>query len=446
MRTHWTSPLVKAWFFIFLLGFQIGKDFLNGGFNNFSSIQVAFQQAPWWLWLLPVLLLVLLAFMYWGWWTTRYYADAEEFRFENTGPFSSSQRIAYAHIRSVETQASLGARLLRLAEVQIDAGGTDKIKLKYLTAAKAIELRATLLNRAHLEQQRTQIVIPTVQPAMPVGVAPDELVLARLTLTDLVLGTLISWQFLVTVAGIIIPIVISLCIDKAPLASLVVPFVLGLAGYLNSNILKPMGHTVGLTSSGALRTSCGLTTLTTRLVPAERVLSVSIIQPQPWRWLNRWKVTVALQSTSGEELLDTDLLPIGTREQVIAVLGGLWPTLDAAQLLAAPSTVFQQPPRRARWVAPLTWSWAGWRIDQEVLLVRSGTALVRTQTVIPHRRVMSAALSQGPWQRRHTLATVTISVPKKSGGAAIEHLDASDARRFLDYELAQAKLARNQSK
>jgi putative membrane protein len=61
---------------------------------------------------------------------------------------------------------------------------------------------------------------------------------------------------------------------------------------------------------------------------------------------------------------------------------------------------------------------------------------------VPHERVQSARLSQGPLQRRLGLATVHLDTSPGPVQPTAHHRDAQDARNLLDAEVNLARLAR----
>ena len=83
----------------------------------------------------------------------------------------------------------------------------------------------------------------------------------------------------------------------------------------------------------------------------------------------------------------------------------------------------------------------GWGSDESVLLTRNGW-LTRTQQVVPHARVQSLALSQGPLTRRLGLASVDVHTTQALSFNAARHLDAATARDLLLAATRSARTAR----
>jgi putative membrane protein len=88
----------------------------------------------------------------------------------------------------------------------------------------------------------------------------------------------------------------------------------------------------------------------------------------------------------------------------------------------------------------------GWRFqvagaDSRVFVTRRGRWTRRTD-VVPHGRLQSVRLSQGPLQRRLGLATVHVDPTPGPARPTAAHRDAGEARRLLDREVLAARSAR----
>jgi len=137
----------------------------------------------------------------------------------------------------------------------------------------------------------------------------------------------------------------------------------------------------------------------------------------------------------GERSTATIFLPIGPPPQVQVALSALWPGLRLDAL------TFRPAPRRARWLDPLGWRWTAHAHDAQVVVGRRG-ALTRSQIVVPHARLQSVRLHQGPWERRLGLADVALHTTNTLGVDRVVHLDAAEARGLLLAELGRARAAR----
>ena len=76
-------------------------------------------------------------------------------------------------------------------------------------------------------------------------------------------------------------------------------------------------------------------------------------------------------------------------------------------------------------------------------LVVSREGLVNRRThVVPHARVQSLQLHQGPWQRRLGLADLQVDSPPGPVKVRARHRDAPEARALLEQENEVARRAR----
>jgi putative membrane protein len=128
------------------------------------------------------------------------------------------------------------------------------------------------------------------------------------------------------------------------------------------------------------------------------------------------------------------LLPVAPREVAEAVVERVLPGLGSREL------AWVSAPERVRVRAPVQWRALAVAADERVFAVRGGR-LVRRWAMVPHARTQSVHLTQGPWQRRLGVATVSVDVA--DGPVAVDglHQDAAVARRMADEQAERAKLA-----
>ncbi len=93
------------------------------------------------------------------------------------------------------------------------------------------------------------------------------------------------------------------------------------------------------------------------------------------------------------------VLPYGTWPEVLRVLRSVWPEVDLTRI--APH---RQPPR-ARWLTPFSFKNHSWGVSDDVIVADDGW-LTRSRQIVPHRRMQSIGIEQGPLQRRLGLASV----------------------------------------
>lgn len=443
-RMHPLSPLVRVWFFVVAAGYFVISSLVQGDIpwnDLLPYLQELIAQTPWLLGLAGLFVLSIGA-GYWGWWTTKLVMDDHELRVENTGAFQESKRIAYSRIQSVDVNQPLAARLLGLAELSVEVGSEPPTKFAFLTRKRAGEIRDYLMARAHRQQVTTHDTQRSASAWDDTG--QGDHVLIRLNPGEIILGALLSSQLPFLVLACLIPLGISIWLQQPILAlgAGVLPLVLAVGGFLSKQLFGQFNFTLAITPAG-LRITRGLTTLRSQTIPAHRVQSVRISQPLLWRPLKRARLTLTvLGMPTGEDAQDasTIYLPIGDPRQIQLALAALWPDLRLQDLR------FQRTPRRARWLSPLSWSWLGYAADQKVLAVRDGW-LDRHQTIIPHARLQSMQIHQGPFERRLGLATVRAMTASALDRVHIKHLEAGQARwlAFGEMDAARASRGREQT-
>ncbi|MFZ0139948.1 MAG: PH domain-containing protein [Aeromicrobium sp.] len=371
-------------------------------------------------------------FGYLTWWFTRYLIDGTELRITSGIFQKSSRRIPYERIQSVDIAEPFLARIIGLAELRIEmAGGNDsRTTLRFLPLDDARRLRRLLLGRAH-GQSVEDLEVETAEPELEV--------IAHVSPGRVVLGTVLSLDFLAAVMGAIAAVVAALWFDQ------VVAFVGGvtvipwLGRIVAKRVLIQWDFTLTRTDTG-LRIERGLLSRSSQSIPFARVQGVAVEEPYVWRRLGwqRLEVDVAgygSQGSSDSSDINSTLLPIADPALAAAVLDELVPGAQSTPEERVPV------PRRSWPFAPIGWRYRWVAADDVAFVARSGW-LERTTDVVPHARTQSVELRQGPWQRRLNVATVEIHTPKGPVDADGPHLDAADAHRVAFTQLALARRAR----
>ena len=265
--------------------------------------------------------------------------------------------------------------------------------------------------------------------------------LVRLNPGEIILGALLSLELVFLLAAFGIPLVASLVLDQPwiLIGGGLLPLAFALWGYLAKRVIGQFNYTLAQTPGG-LRVARGLTTLASQTVPTHRVQAIQVTQPVLWRLIGRYRIDVTVLGSvevdsSGDTSTATLLLPVGTAAQVRVALDAVWPGLRLDAIAITPS------PRRARWLEPLAAAWNGHGFDDQVLVARHGW-FQRREFVVPHARLQSIALHQGPIDRRVGIATVALHTSNPLGGGRIVHMDAASARSLVLDEMVRARTAR----
>jgi putative membrane protein len=192
----------------------------------------------------------------------------------------------------------------------------------------------------------------------------------------------------------------------------VLPGLVGSIGFYINRIVKSLRFSIAGTPDG-IRVGYGLLSTSNDTLPPGRIHAVEVLQPLLWRSTGWWTIRITRASNSSTPgaagQANTTLLPVGDRDDVTRVLGLVLPEFvgdtSSALLLAGilgrgeDGDGFVNAPRRGRFLRPFSWRRTGFAIDPNALLLRSG-AVWRHLVIVPHARLQSIALRQGPIERR----------------------------------------------
>ena len=374
-----------------------------------------------------------ITFGYLSWWFMRYLIDGTELRITSGILQKSSRRIPYERIQSVDIAEPFLARIIGLAELRIEmAGGkSSRSTLRFLPLEDARRLRRLLLGRAH-GRTADDMDVDTGEPELEL--------IAHVSPGRVVLGTVLSLDFLAAALGTVGVLVAAIWFDQViALIGGIIPLLTWLGQIVGKRILTQWDFTLTRSVDG-LRIERGLLSRSSQSIPFARVQGVAVEEPYIWRRLGwqRLEVDVAgygAQSDGDSSDINSTLLPIADPALAAAVLDELIP--GARPEHTDPVRV----PRRSRPFAPIGWRYRWVAADDVAFIARSGW-LERTTDVVPHARTQSVELRQGPWQRRLGVATVEIHTPQGPVDADGPHLDAADARQVALAQLTRARRAR----
>ena len=399
-RPHPLTPFIRGWVVLLALVIGVGRDFLPGGGEP--------RELPPLQWIFGGLSLIVLAAGVAGfvsWRFTRFVVDADELRVDTGAIFRRSTRIAFDKVQSIDVVQPLAARLFGLAELQLDVGSHERVKLRYLQLTRAYALRDYLLSRAR--GYRAELVAHARSDSVLEDLTHADEVLVRVPPQTLLLAAVTSHEFAWIVLGGIIAVVAGLVWDQTWLAlGFAISTGSTLVGFVGRRITGQFNYTLSRRPHG-LRIARGLTSLTSQSLPPRRIQAVQISQSPVWRRLGLYRLDIEVigwggvtedENTTG---VSTILLPAGTIEQVRVALAAVWPQADfeAVELHGAP--------RRARWLHPFSQPFLRWGYDDRLAVARHGW-LVRRWQLVPHARTQSVRVTQGPLSRRLRLADLEL--------------------------------------
>ncbi|MEV7614707.1 PH domain-containing protein [Streptomyces sp. NPDC089799] len=357
-----------------------------------------------------------------SWWFTRYAVTGTELRIRTGLVFRRTAHIRLERLQAVDVTRPLLARFAGVAKLKLDVIGTEeKDELAFLGEREAVALRAELLALA---------AGFTPAEAATVGEAPVRELLRLPTprLVRSLLLTLSSWGALA--AALAVPVVVWLLSDSLWATLLTLLPVLGAAwSGTAGRFLTEYDWTVAESPDG-LRLDHGLLDRAHETVPPGRVQTVRIVEPLLWRRLGWVRVELAVAG-SGNDVL----VPVAPREEAYAVVARVLPGVDLSALAFAPS-----PARGARWVVPVWWKGYGLAVSPEVFAARHGRLCRRTE-IVPHAKVQSVRLTQGPWERARGLADVCVDTGA-DGTVTARLRDAVQAAELLRAQADRSRTGR----
>ncbi|MFD3700174.1 PH domain-containing protein [Streptomyces sp. NPDC058646] len=372
--------------------------------------------------LLAALVLVFGAYGFLSWWVTHYAVTDSELRIRSGLLFRRTAHIRLDRIQAVDVTRPLLARVVGVAQLRLDVIGAEaKDELSFLSEKDAVALRAELLARA-------AGFAPA--EAVRVGEAPERQLL-HVRPRDLVVSLLLSLGVWAALAGGIIGPVVVWWLSASPWAAVVtlLPLLGAVWAASAGRFLAEYDWRVAESPDG-LRLDHGLLDRAHETVPPGRVQTVRIVEPLLWRRRGWVRVELAVAGSKNDVLV-----PVAAREAAYAVVARVLPGVDLAGLAFAPS-----PRAGSRWVVPVWWKGYGLAVSPEVFAARRGRLCRRTE-IVPHAKVQSVRLSQGPWERARGVADVRVDTGA-NGTVTARLREAAEAAVLLDAQAARSRTSR----
>ncbi|MFF4015127.1 PH domain-containing protein [Streptomyces sp. NPDC001843] len=352
-----------------------------------------------------------------SWWFTHFAVTDTELRIRTGLVFRRTAHIRIERIQAVDVTQPLLARVAGVAKLRIDVVGADKKdELAFLGEDEARALRAELLARAAGFAPETAHEVGEAPARELMRVPPRGLALA-LVLTGA------SWVSLA--AALVVPPVLWLATHSVwTVLATGVPLLGGAGARSAGRFVAEYDWTVAESPDG-LRIDHGLLDRTHETVPPGRVQTVRVVEPLLWR--GRGWVRVELDVAGSSNSL---LVPVAPRAVAESVVARVLPGVTVPSVLA-------RPPRRAGWCLPVWWRGHGIAVTDTVFAVRHGL-LRRRLSLVPHAKVQSVRLTQGPWARLWRVADVHVD----TGAGKTVTARLRDAREAAALLHAQAERSR----
>lgn len=455
-RFHPLSPLLRG-------GIAMGAVAAYVVSNQFDAWFGADSQLPagtplQWVALATIAVVAAMGLLFWlSWRVSRFRIGATTLEVRTGLLFRQHREVRYDRIQAVDLRRPLLARLAGLSEVRVQAAGGSgsDARLAFLREPEAHEVRARLMDLAGRSDERPAATAERA-PADPTGGAlagtpageavagPPAETVVRVPAARLVQSALFSGRTLFMLAAV--PTLLAgLALGRSGLVAVLGPALLGVGGNAFRDLARQWNFALVRDGDG-IHVRRGLTELKSSSVPVHRLQAVSVRQPAFWRLTDWWRIEVNVAGVGpGADNSDSVLLPVGTRAEAMRVLTVLRPGADSAPVLAGmvgdADAAYVVAPERAAWLSPLVRTRHGYAVTPDALLVRGGRVR-RFVDVVPHARIQSLRLRQGPVQRRLRLATVEILSTPGATEPRVRHLSVGDASALLNEQVLRSSRAR----
>ncbi|MFJ6415072.1 PH domain-containing protein [Paeniglutamicibacter sp. NPDC091659] len=482
-RVHPVSPLVRGWLAVVAVAFVYGQNTLSSFFGEEESYPGE-EFVDGGSLLVPILIgsgilvLILLGFLG-SWWFTKYQITDRHVNVNSGMVFRQQRQARIDRVQSIDIAQPLVARIFGLAELRFDVAdsGSAAMSLAFIKLSEAQALRNTILARAaglKAAEAPQRFRAPGEEREEPAGddavadpgvgarapssarvQAASEYVVATVPTGRLVGSLLLRPVTMVVVLGAA-GLAVAMSTIEGFTAFYLIPAFLGLGGALWNHINTGYNFKAA-TSADGLRLSYGLLDTRHQTVPPGRVQAIKVSAPFFWRRFGWYRVAVNVAGIGGAGAEDSAersvLLPVGTYEDVLAVLSVVLPdpgTPAAREFFAAAINGsgedhgFTVSPRRVRPLSPLAHRRQGYAVTDTALVARSG-ALHRTAAIVPHERTQGIRLHQGPLARRFGVAELRLATIAGPVVPVVRQMDLDEARALFLAQSDRAAIARKKS-
>ena len=505
-RLHPLSPLIKAWkgvtVLLAIVLFQNTNLFVNSLSSDYAHSLGTGRIVLIAVGGLLGLVLILGLISYLSWRVTRFAVTDSGVYYRSGILLRTLKQARLERIQGVDIQHPLLGRVFGLGTIDIEvAGGAgSKVAFGFLKTQELEDLRAEILARASgvfsdatvaqagsfaPHHSKAGVPVPGTNagygegtPLPPAGASspsatagmtlrrfapsapervlykvPSGRLLGSLILTSGVfVGVLVLLAVLVGVG------VLTTLIGAGGLSGVVglLPILLAMGAIVWKRFAGEFNFT-GAVSPDGIRTRSGLLETRSQTIPPNRIHAVRIQRPLLWRWVGWYRVTITQAGFAAQNQEETKkgfstdlLLPVGTREDaelamwlVVRDLGVPDPQafMSAALDGTGEGVGFIPVSTRARILDPLVKKRRAVALTQTCLVIRDGW-LSWDLSVIPVERVQSLKLTQGPLERRLSLADVEAQIVPGTTPCRARHLDVSAAVALSEGVRERARIRR----
>lgn len=505
-RLHPLSPLIKAWkgvtVLLAIVLFQNTNLFVNSLSSDYAHSLGTGRIVLIAVGGLLGLVLILGLISYLSWRVTRFAVTDSGVYYRSGILLRTLKQARLERIQGVDIQHPLLGRVFGLGTIDIEvAGGAgSKVAFGFLKTQELEDLRAEILARASgvfsdatvaqagsfaPHHSKAGVPVPGTNagygegtplppagassPSATAGMTPrrfapsaPERVLYKVPsgrlLGSLILTSGVFVGVLVLLAVLVGVGVLTTLIGAGGLSGVVglLPILLAMGAIVWKRFAGEFNFT-GAVSPDGIRTRSGLLETRSQTIPPNRIHAVRIQRPLLWRWVGWYRVTITQAGFAAQNQEETKkgfstdlLLPVGTRADaelalwlVVRDLGVPDPQafMSAALDGTGEGVGFIPVSTRARILDPLVKKRRAVALTQTCLVIRDGW-LSWDLSVIPVERVQSLKLTQGPLERRLSLADVEAQIVPGTTPCRARHLDVSAAVALSEGLRERARIRR----
>lgn len=481
-RVHPVSPLVRGWIVVLAILYFFGQNSIENVFQagEQPADDGGWSFSPGLLWIIlggaGILLLIMGAFFL-SWYFTKYQVTERHVNVNSGVVFRQQRQARIDRVQAIDIVQPLLARIFGLAELKFEVAdaGSTAMRLAFIKIDDAKVLRNDILARAAgLKQNRSPAAAgsgpdadghdgrtlpgPSESAAAPGAAlhpgAPEapERVVAVVPPKRLIAATLLSPWVGFTVLAVVGGIIATIASHGEFTLLYMIPFFIGVVPALWGQFNQGYNFRAAMGSDG-LRLSYGLLDTRHQTVPPGRVQAVMVTQGIIWRRFGWHKVVVNVAGYGGQgedATLRSTLLPVGTREDVLNVLGIVLPdpgTVRPAELVdagiagAGSAEGFTTSPPSARWLSPFAFRRQGFAVTETALFSRAGV-LIHSLVIVAHERIQGILLTQGPLNRRLGLTGIQLCTTDGPISPRVKQMGLEAGRELFMSQADRAAAAR----
>lgn len=456
-KLHPITPLINGWSLVLVIflvfGSQNIESWLLGGGSAEESITDGIPGVVL-FWIIASVIVVVGTFFFLSWRRLAFAISDEAVHLHSGILFRRRRQARLDRLQAVDTVQPLLARIFGLIELRIEvAGGSGEsaVALGFLTQEQAFKVRNEILLRA--AGLPAQGAPDTQSEPLPVPEAPERFVY-EVPLRSIMLGVLLSWPMLALVLVAVLFAVGTRLSGEGGMGGLAFVLLFPAGAYVVAYFVQNFAFTAAASADG-IRLRSGLLEKRSQTVPPGRVQAIEFSQSWLWRRAGLWRVQVNVAgygpSNQSQEQNRNVILPAGKLDQAMLAAWLVLPdpgVADPATLMSrllsgrpGPELALEMNPRRSAWLDLISWRWNGFTVTEKAVVVVHGR-LNRRVVFVPHERLQSLGLKQGPLQRRLRLATVELHSVSGPVNTDLPHLDQEMAAQFLATQPQRSDLAR----